>query len=110
GSWETGYAAHRPLLSQISDVEIASLYSAEMRGFAQFYALADNFPSLSRLRFLWWQSFLKTMGSKHKMSMQQVATMLNRGSYMAVRERTDKGRTREVKLFRLKDVRREAIF
>jgi len=110
GNWEAGHAVHRPLLSQISDGEIASLYTAEMRGFAQFYALADNFPSLSRLRFLWWQSFLKTMGSKHKMSVQQVATMLNRGPYMAVRERNDKGRIREVKLFRLKDVKREVIF
>jgi hypothetical protein len=50
GSWETGQAIHRPLLMQISDVEMASLYSAEMRGFAQYYALADNFSSLSRLR------------------------------------------------------------
>src|SRR5262245_654203 len=110
GNWETGYAIHRPWLMQISDVEIASLYSAEMRGFAQYYALAANFSSLSRLRFLWWQSCLKTMGSKHKMSMQQVATMLNRGPYYAVRERTDKGKIREVKLFRFKDVRREARF
>jgi AI2M/AI1M-like, HNH endonuclease/Type II intron maturase len=110
GSWETGQAIHRPLLMQIRAVEMASLYSAEMRGFAQYYARADNFSSLSRLRFLWWQSFLKTMGSKHKTSMQQVATMLNRGSYMAVRVRTEKGRTREVKLFRLKEVKREALF
>jgi hypothetical protein len=45
------------------------------------------------------------MGNKHEMSMQQVATMLNRGPYMAVRENG-----KEYKLFRLKDVKRTAIF
>jgi RNA-directed DNA polymerase len=80
GNWEMMEAAHRPILAHISDAEIASLYSAEMRGFAEYYALADNFSSLNRLRFLWIQSFLKTMGNKYKTSMQKVATMLNRGN------------------------------
>ena len=42
--------------------------------------------------------------------MQKVATMLNRGPYMAVRERTGDGKVREVQLFTLKDVKREVIF
>jgi hypothetical protein len=109
GNWETMEATSRPILAHISDAEIASLYSAEMRGFAQYYALATNFSSLNRLRFLWIQSFLKSMGNKYKTSMQQVANMLNRGSYMAVREKGEKGKIREFKLFRLKDVKREAI-
>lgn len=110
GNWETMKAAHRPFLSLISDAEIASLYSAEMRGFAQYYALTDNFSMLYKLSFLWLQSFLSTMGNKHKTSMQKVATMLNRGAYMAVRETGVNGKRRETKLFRLKDVRREVIF
>jgi len=110
GNWITMKAIHRPLLSQISDAEMAALYSAEMRGFAQFYALADSFPRLGRLRCLWIQSFLKTMGSKHQTSVQKVATMLNRGTYMAVRETGKDGKRRETKLFRLKDVKREALF
>jgi Type II intron maturase len=77
--------------------------TGEMRGIAQYYVLASNFhTAIGKLRFLGTQSFLKTMGDKHQMSMQKVATMLNRGSYLAVRE---KGR--EVKLFRVKDVKRE---
>ena len=40
--------------------------------------------------------------------MQKVATMLNRGSYLSVREWDSKGKLREVKLFRLKEVKREA--
>ena len=42
--------------------------------------------------------------------MQKIATILNRGLYMAVREKGKNGRIREIKLFRLKDVKREAIF
>lgn len=79
GNWETMEAIHRPILSHVSDVEIAALYSTDMRGFAQYYALVDNFHSLDRLRLLWIQSFLKTMGNTHQTSMQKVATMLNRG-------------------------------
>jgi len=111
GNWETMEASHRPFLTECSDAEIASKYSDEMRGIAQYYALAKNFNrALGKLRFIWIQSFLKTMGSKHQMSMQKVATMLNRGTYMAVRETGREGKIREFKLFRLKDVKREATF
>jgi hypothetical protein len=110
GNWETMEAMHRAPLTESSDADIASQYSAEMRGIAQYYALAKNFNrALGKLRFIWIQSFLKTMGSKHQTSMQKVATMLTRGAYMAVRETEREGKIREFKLFRLKDVKREAI-
>jgi len=50
------------------------------------------------------------MAMKHTMSVQKVATMLNRGSYMAVRDKGQTGKIREIKLFKPKDVKREAIF
>ena len=50
------------------------------------------------------------MAGKYKKSMQQVATMLNRGSYMAVRVQGKEGKTKEIRLFCPKDVKREAIF
>jgi hypothetical protein len=87
GNWETMKARSRPILSQVSDAEIALKYSVEMRGFAQYYAIAVNFSAMNKLRYLWVQSFLKTMANKYKSSMQKMATMLNRGGYMAVREK-----------------------
>jgi group II intron reverse transcriptase/maturase len=106
GHWNNMQAKHIPFLNHVSDAEIVLHYSAEMRGIAQYYALADNFTrALGRLRFLWVQSFLSTMGNKHKTSMQKMATLLNRGGYLAVRERD-----KEVKLFQLKEVKREANF
>ena len=106
GHWNIMLPKHIPFLNHVSDAEILMHYSAEMRGIAQYYALADNFSrALGRLRFLWVQSFLCTMGDKHKMSMQKMATLLDRGGYLAVREKD-----KEYKLFRLKEVKREANF
>src|ERR671927_200333 len=85
-------------------------YSAEMRGIAQYYALAKNFTTaLGKLRILWIRSFLKTLANKHQTSVQKIATMLDRGGYLAVREWDSKGREREEKLFRIKEVKREAM-
>jgi RNA-directed DNA polymerase len=64
GNWERMDAIHRPLLAQCSDTDIALQYSAEMRGIAQYYGLANNFSkALGRLRFLGIQRFLKTMAN-----------------------------------------------
>ena len=83
-------------LTNASDTEIAMRYSAEMRGIAQYYALAKNFTTaLGKLRILWIRSFLKTLANKHQTSVQKIATMLDRGGYLAVREWDSKGRERE---------------
>jgi Type II intron maturase len=111
GNWITRKAMQRAFLINVSDAEITLCYSAELRGLAQYYALASNYShAIGKLRILWVQSYLKTMASKHKLSVQKVATMLNRGSYMAVRAREKTGKVREIKLFKPKDVKREAIF
>src|SRR5262249_12845021 len=105
GRWDIMKAKSIPFLNHVSDAEIVLHYSAEMRGIAQYYALADNFSrALGRLRFLWIQSFLSTMGNKHKTSMQKMADTLNRGEYLAVREKN-----KEARLFQLKEVKRKAI-
>jgi len=109
GNWETLVAKHNTFLTHASDTEIAMRYSAEMRGIAQYYTLAKNFTTaLSKLRILWIRSFLKTMANKHQTSVQKIATMLNRGLYMAVRETGSNGKIRETKLFQLKEMKREA--
>jgi hypothetical protein len=64
GHWETLEATSRPALSHLSDAEITLHYSAEMRGIAQYYALANNFAILGKLRILWIRSYLKTMANK----------------------------------------------
>jgi len=110
GNWEMLEATHRTFLMHVSDTEIARTYSDEMRGIAQYYGLAKNFTkALGKLRILGIRSFLKTMASKHQTSMQKIATKLNRGSYLAVREVDGQGKVRESKLFRVRDVKRGVV-
>ena len=109
-NWDSLDAIHNKFLTNASDTEIAMCYSAEMRGIAQYYALAKNFTTaLGKLRILWIRSFLKTLANKHQTSVQKIATMLDHGGYLAVREWDSKGREREEKLFRIKEVKREAM-
>jgi len=63
GNWETLEAKQKAFLLNASDAEIALQYTAEMRGIAQYYALAKNFASLGKLRILGIRSFLKTMAN-----------------------------------------------
>jgi hypothetical protein len=111
GNWITRKAMQRGFLMHVSDAEITLSYSAALRGIAQYYALASHYShAIGTRRLLWIQSYLKTMANKHKVSVQKVATRLNRGLYMAVREKGKTGKWRETKLFKPKDVKREAIF
>lgn len=74
----------KAFLLNASDAEIVLHYTAEMRGIAQYYALAKNFAALGKLRILGIRSLLQTMANKHKTSVQKVATMLNRGGYLTI--------------------------
>ena len=88
--------------------EITLHYSAELRGLAQYYALAKNFSkALGKLRILWMRSYLKTMALKNKMSVSQMEAVLNRGDYHAVRAWDRDGKMRETTLFRLKLINRQ---
>ena len=108
GNWETLEGTHRWDLCQLSDAEIVLHSSAELRGLAQYYALARNFSkALNKLRILWMRSFLKTMACKHQTTVQKMATMLNRGNYYAVKMWDKEGKEKEYPLFRLKLIDRE---
>jgi RNA-directed DNA polymerase len=83
GNYYTLYAKHRPSLMQNSEAEIVSTYNAEMRGIANYYALATNAKSsLGKLYFLWEGSLLKTLAAKRQTSLVQVKQSLkHNGSY-----------------------------
>jgi group II intron reverse transcriptase/maturase len=74
GIYETGRALHRSLLLHCDDVEIVRTYNAELRGFANYYALAYSAKSnLGKLGYLWQSSLFKTLASKHQTSLVDVA-------------------------------------
>jgi len=71
---------HRTKLLHLSELEIMLIYNAEIRGFLNFYALADNMTSIaSDLLWLTTTSFLKTLAAKRQSSMKKVIRSLKQG-------------------------------
>ena len=67
-----GKVMHRPELTVSSDYEIVTQYQSELRGYVQYYALAQNCVSLHLLKYVMETSLLKTLANKHKTSVVKV--------------------------------------
>ena len=63
-----GKTTSRPYLMEESDYAIVTQYQQEYRGIVQYYLLAHNVYSLSKLRYAMTQSLLKTLAEKHQTS------------------------------------------
>jgi group II intron reverse transcriptase/maturase len=90
----------RPDLFRLSEPEILLIYNAEIRGFLNYYALADNLSYVaSRLLWLTTKSFFKTLANKRKSSTGKVAKSLKTGpNTFVVKQRKSDGTTRQYKL------------
>jgi group II intron reverse transcriptase/maturase len=108
GSLDTITSCSRPALLRLSDAEIVSAYNAEMRGLAQFYALAYGAQSgqMHKLHFLWRGSVLKTLAHKHKSTVTKTVHVLKDGDRLGVRFEDAKGRTRLIRVWELRDLTR----
>jgi len=64
-----------------SELEILMTFNAEVRGFLNYYSLADNFTEIgSSILWLSTGSFLRTLACKHKSTNRNVAQSLKRGA------------------------------
>lgn len=68
-----GKAYHRTELLNESDFDIVTLYQQEYRGYVEFYGLAQNLTWLGKLHWVMETSLLKTLASKHRISVTQAA-------------------------------------
>jgi group II intron reverse transcriptase/maturase len=68
-----GKAHHRAELLNDSDFDIVIHYQQEYRGYVEYYGLAQNLAWLAKLRWIMETSLLKTLASKHKISVTQAA-------------------------------------
>ena len=79
GNLNTREAKHRTSILTNDDAEIVQVYNAELRGFANYYALAwDVKRKLGKLAFLWSTSLFKTLANRHRSS-QGCSTLTNSG-------------------------------
>lgn len=67
-----GKAIHRAELLYESDSTIVTRYQQEYRGIAEYYRLAYNMHTLSRLKWVMEQSLTKTLAHKHRISVSKV--------------------------------------
>ena len=76
----TLFPVHRCYLLQLTDLEIVSVYNAELRGICNYYGMASNFNKLSYLAYLMEYSCYKTLANKHKSTISKVKAMYKDGN------------------------------
>ena len=74
------FPVHRKYLVGLTDLEIVSVYNAELRGICNYYGMASNFCKLHYLAYLMEYSCLKTLASKHKTSLSRTIDKFNDGT------------------------------
>jgi Type II intron maturase len=95
----------RPERINLSDAEIILAYHAELRGFANYSALALNAKrEMNKLAYLSWGSLLKTRANKHKSTVRKTANRLKTDDGYALIVKGEK-KTRIIRVFRLKDLK-----
>ena len=105
GDYEAFRPRGRPALRFASDVEIVLAYNAEWRGFANYYALADDVKrKLNKGGYFALFSCVKTIAAKHRTSARSVFARLRRGMDFFIRFEVG-NEARAIKLWQLKDLR-----
>jgi group II intron reverse transcriptase/maturase len=70
---------HRGSLLRLTDLEIISVYNAELRGICNYYGIASNFICLNHFAYLMEYSCLKTLAAKHNSKISKIIAMFKDG-------------------------------
>jgi group II intron reverse transcriptase/maturase len=106
GNLNSDWAEARPELTHGSDLAIITAYNAQMRGFANYYRLANQWRTdLSPVHRLFWFSLMKTLANKHRTSVHKVVGHLKTpdGEYV-LHVTVDDGEKRSVTVVKLKHI------
>ena len=104
GDYDTHKPSPRAHWMHADDLEILLAYNAEMRGLANYYALAsDARTGLQRLMLMAKYSFLATLACKHASTTRQMYAQYRQGNRVTVTAKVEKGKDRTYTLFALKD-------
>ena len=64
---------HRPELLATSVYSIMTTFQSELRGLAQYYQMAHNLHILTKVKWVFQASLIKTIANKHKMTARKTA-------------------------------------
>ena len=107
GNWQQFKPTHRAGIEPASDVEIINVYNAELRGLANYYALASDVKEkLKKLEYMANYSLFKTLAYKHRVKMAKVIAGLKKGNEYAQRYEV-KGEPRTIRVYQLKHLQRK---
>lgn len=103
GNYNVYSWTQRRFLINRSIPEIITVYNAEIRGFYNYYAIANS-PArvLSKLYGLWWGSLMNTLSHKMKISVGEVAHKLKQQDGTYIYYDLSANKRREFKLYRPK--------
>jgi len=106
GDYASFDPAPRMGLTSLSEAEIVTFYNGELRGLANYYALAKNVKGeMNKLHGLWQGSLIKTLAAKRRSRVSQVYRSLRQpnGRY-ALTVPAKGGGTWQLPVFNLQDV------
>jgi hypothetical protein len=82
----------RPMLINLSDLEIVNVYNAEIRGLFNYYRLAENVTQkMWQYRYVMEYSCLKTLAAKYKSSVRKMMGKYRVDKHWGVKYETKKG-------------------
>jgi group II intron reverse transcriptase/maturase len=97
-----GHEIWKPLsrikLINNDDLEILDTYNAELRGFHNYYAIANNSSEINSFKYIMQYSMFKTFAKKYRMTTRQAIAKLRIGKDFGARYTSRKGE-QKVKLF-----------
>jgi RNA-directed DNA polymerase len=103
GSYEEFRPSSRQSWVHMDNAAILLAYNAEMRGMANYYALANGAKTgLQKLMYLAKSSFLATLAKKHNSSISQENARLRQGKDIVIYVRTKEGKPKRYTLFTLR--------
>lgn len=104
GDFERSIPSSRPGWSLMDDEEILLAYNAEMRGLANYYAVANGVKGgLTRLMYMAKFSFLLTLAMKHTTTIRQINAKYRHGRDIQVLTTSKEGKGKRYTLFTLRD-------
>ncbi|MCM2979236.1 reverse transcriptase domain-containing protein [Priestia aryabhattai] len=88
GQWK---ATHRNYLINNDELEIISIFNAEILGIYNYYKLALNSYRLNSFYYFMKYSFLRTLGAKYRISVAKVFSKIGRNGRIGITYETIKG-------------------
>lgn len=84
-------ALHRGKLINRSDIEILTVYNAEIRGFYNYYSIANNAYHVGKFANIMKYSMLKTFANKYRTKVSQIKRRYVKGKIFTIEYATKKG-------------------